>query len=96
MICSHLNTNIQFVRKSRIPTVVYKTVTLNFNPINLQVPTLQIQLLMRPLSGSIKGFSHEHKPMSFGTGAILTGHNCPAMPQKFEFIHKLLRYSKIG
>ena len=82
------------MRKPRIPTVAYNTVTLNLNPINLQVPTLKIQLLMRPLSGSIKGFSQEHKPMSFGTWTILTGHNCPAMPQKLEFIHKLLRNSK--
>ena len=53
-ICSFLNTNVQIVRKPKKLTDVSNSVTSNFNQINVQVPTLQIQLLKRPLSGSME------------------------------------------
>ena len=53
-ICSYLNTPVQIVRKPRKLTDVSISVTSNFNLINLQVPTLQMQLLRRPLNESME------------------------------------------
>ena len=78
MVCDFdllLIPNIQFIRKHRKPTDASNTVELNLIHINLQVATLKIQLLVRPLSGSIK--DSVGKTKSFGTGAVF---DWPEMP----------------
>ena len=59
MVCdyefaSYLDITVQFVRKPRKLTDVSYTAILIFYHINLTVQTLKKQLLMRPLSGSIR------------------------------------------